>query len=795
MMAGAQQLNPRLTQRIVLQGTVQGIGMRPWLAANAAELGLNGRTNNSADGVHIDVSGPATAIDTLLARLQGEPPAGALIRHIERYDIAGNDFGGRFLVETGTPQQAADARTDLRTDTAICDACRQEIIDPASRRYRHALNNCNSCGPRAAIQHSAIWARQHTANAPFPLCNECSREYRDPLNRRFHSEGINCARCAPQPQLERVDGRGFALESFTNLDAVDAVASLLMRGEIVAIQGITGFHLACDAGNAGAVTRLRAGKQRPAKPLAMMARDIDIIGQYAELTAAETNALLSPAAPIVLLHKRPGSIKALADTIAPGLNTLGFMLPATALHQLIFMRLEIPVVMTSANCSGAPLCTDLQALRDEVKGLADWVLHYPRDICTPADDSVISIGKHGAQIMRYGRGYVPQTIALPTGFKHRGSIIGSGGPWKSSACILSDNEAVLLPQLGELDAPAMRDRYRDNLSAIARLRNTTVKTVVSDLYQDCPAAAITQQLFSSASVAKVQHHHAHAAACMIDNDIAPDSGRRLAVIFDGMGLGDNGELWGGEFLLADYSRYTRLAALPAVAMPGGALAATQPWRNTWAQLCAGPGWQAVDDNFGALPVIQALRQQPLKQLQHAVAAGTNSPRASSAGRLFDAVAALLGLAPQALQYEAQAAMLLEQAAAKGTVGATNCAITLQPEADLLRWNLTPMWVDLLQGLHNKQPVADLALAFHRSLAQTIAATAQALRNNNAADWPNSDVLLSGGVFQNRLLLNLCIKELNGAGFKPLYHRRLPANDGGLPVGQVAIAAARAQEQL
>ncbi len=779
--------------RITLRGTVQGVGMRPWLARHATRLSLDGAVHNARGGVELTVEGAPSAVDELLTRLHSAPPVGADIHRIDCTDIAPGNTEHGFHIHDDIRSDDA-ATTGVRPDTAPCADCVAEIFDPENRRFRHALNSCNSCGPRASIQQRSIWARAHTTNAPLPPCPGCELEFGTASDRRFHSEGINCPACAPPPVLSRTDHRTFALEALTSFDAVDAVASLIQRGELVAVQGVTGFHIACDARNPDAIARLRTLKQRPAKPLALMARNVEMIERYAQVSAHEAAALQSPAAPIVLLARRGDCDDPLPDSIAPLLDTLGVMLPASALHHLMLLRLQAPVVMTSANRRGAPLCTSADEVSAQLSEGCEWVLSYARTIAGPADDSVVAMDGARQVILRHGRGLAPVTVALPAGLRSSVAVLASGGPWKSAGAIAQNGMATLSPQLPALENPDMHSRFRDNQKRLVALHQSAAGRLARDNHPDCPAAALSRDVIGEIPQLEVQHHHAHAAACMVDNAIENDGEARLAVVFDGIGYGDDNSFWGGEFLLADYGDYQRIAALPSVALPGGALAAAEPWRNLWAHLVAATNADDPLQRFAALPAIQSLQQRPLQQLQRALERGINSPPASSAGRLFDAVAALLELAPEQQQFEAQAALLLEQAAHRASTAARAYPIALTETAAQLRWNLAPLWRGLAEDVSAGTPAATIALGFHQSLAAAIAATATAIRARHGAAWRNNDVLLSGGVFQNRLLSRLCRDALSAAGFRVLEHHRIPANDGGLPIGQAAVAIARQRRE-
>ena len=742
---------------------------------------MAGEVLNDADGVLIRAFGEAAALDLLTRRLERESPPLARIDAISRTacdwpGVAPADFS---IVES----VAGKANTSVAADAATCPACAADIEDPANRRYRYPFTNCTHCGPRLSIVESIPYDRARTSMKAFPMCPSCEAEYRDPADRRFHAQPNACPDCGPRAWLE--DRSGQPVPTGDGQDAVGVAAERLAAGQILAIKGIGGFHLACDATNAEAVATLRARKHRYAKALAMMARDTDVIRQHARLGAGEEALLKSPAAPIVVLDARGVP---LPDAIAPGQDTLGFMLPYTPLHHLLLADVDFPIVLTSGNLSDEPQVIDNEVARSRLACIVDAFLMHDRDIVNRLDDSVVAVVNGETTVLRRARGFAPEPVPMPAGFDAADGVLAMGGELKNTFCIVSHGKAVVSQHIGDMEeASALLDAER-NLELYQRLFEFEPSLVAVDAHPEYLPSKRARIRFAAQRIVDVQHHHAHIAACLVEHGVPADTPPVLGVVLDGLGYGEDGSLWGGEFLLADYARSDRVGHFTPVALPGGARAMREPWRNTWAHLDAALGWDAVADQYGDLEAIAWLATRPVDTLATMCSRGLNSPLASSAGRLFDAVAGFLGLCRDGMSHEAEAAMALEAAAARSGESERAYEATLDTSdgGAVLSW--APLWQGVLDDTRRGIGIERIAARFHAGLATTVATLARRLAEKESA----KAIVLTGGVFQNRLLLEGVLRRLESADVPVLAPTRFPANDGGISLGQAAIAARRQQ---
>ena len=774
---------------IRVRGRVQGVGFRPAVWRLASGLGLSGDVRNDATGVVIRSSGPPDAIAALIRGLERAAPDLARVDAIEwRETVA--DWPAQFrIAESG----AGAARTEIAPDARICAACAHEILDPFARRFRYPFTTCTDCGPRFSIATAIPYDRAATSMAPFHLCADCAREYRDPADRRFHAEALACHRCGPKATLVRCDGAAVSFDQHSLLDDVDAVCGLLRKGHIVAIKGIGGYQLACDATHADPVARLRRRKQRDRKPFALMARDLAVVRRYCTPTDEEVRLLESPEGPIVILPA--DGPEALPDVVAPGLNSLGFMLPTTPLHMLALRRMDRAVVMTSGNISDDPQIIDDEVALRNLAAIADYALVHDRPIVNRADDSVMRIVGGRPVVLRRARGFAPGAIALPLGFANAPALLAYGGELKATFCLVRDGQATLSPHAGDLENAATLTAFEDSLARTADLFDHRPEALAADRHPDYISAKLAHRHAAERQLplVEVQHHHAHVAACLVDNGRALAAPAVLGVVLDGLGWGDDGAVWGGEFLLADYRQSRRIGTFKPVPMLGGAQAVREPWRSLYAHLTAEMDWAELTMNFAELPLYRFLADKPRATLDAMAARGLNSPRASSCGRLFDAVAAALGLCRDRQSYEGEAAMRLE---------AIVCERALAGEDDSLAYPFTlpnlsgsalpyieplAMWNAILGDLILATPAPVIAARFHKGLARAVAAMALKLAGGERRF---DTVALSGGCFQNRILLEETQRRLQDAGFAVLTHSRVPPNDGGLALGQAAVAAAR-----
>jgi hydrogenase maturation protein HypF len=573
------------------------------------------------------------------------------------------------------------------------------------------------------------------------------------------------------------------------LDDVDAVCTLLQKGEIVAIKGLSGIHLACDATQEAAVQKLRQRKRRYHKPFALMARDIEIIEQYCTVNAKEKELLVSSAAPIVLLQ---ATGKKVAPSIASGQNTLGFMLPYTPLHHLILRRMNRPIVLTSGNLADEPQCIDNNEARDKLGTIAAYFLFHNREIINRVDDSVVRVVSDKVQTIRRARGYAPASISLPPGFHKIPQILAMGSELKNTFCLLREGEAILSQHLGDLENAAAFNAYQENLNLYLNLFEHQPEVIAIDKHPEYLSSKLGKEFADTNQIKiyPVQHHHAHIAACMVENGIPLDAPPVLGIALDGLGYGDDGTLWGGEFLLADYRKFQRLVTFKPVAMIGGERAIYQPWRNTYAQLIAANLWNDCQQQYADLEIIKFLDNKPLKLLNQLIKKKINSYQTSSVGRLFDAVAAAIGIYRDECSYEGQAAIAMEAIVDVSSLN-NDKETLIYPFSfsfsDRIYYiNPRPMWQALLHDLQQQIPQAVMAAKFHKGLANAIVEMVKHLSQENLI----SQVALTGGVFQNCILLEQVTKRLQTLGIKVLTHSLVPANDGGLSLGQAVIAAAQ-----
>ena len=776
-------------EAIRVRGLVQGVGFRPTVWRLARACGLTGAVLNDGDGVLIQAQGAPAHLDSFVQHLRAEAPPLARIDAIERMPAALPPAASFRIAESA----GGGAHTGIVPDAATCPACLEDVLSPFSRRYRYPFTNCTHCGPRLSIIRAIPYDRAQTSMAEFSLCEDCRAEYEDPVDRRFHAQPNACHVCGPRVSLERLDGRAVTFESHSMLDAVDAVGSLLQKGEIVLIKGLGGFHLACDATQEDVVARLRTRKRRYDKPFALMARDLAVIERYCPLGDGERALLQSAEAPIVLLSA--DGPERLPEAVAPGLDTLGFMLPHAPLQHLILRRLDRPVVMTSGNASDEPQCIDDEDARDRLAEIADFALFHDREIVNRVDDSVVRVMAGAPRLLRRARGYAPAPLPLPAGFETAPDLLAMGGELKSCFALVKDGQAILSQHQGDLeDARTFRD-YRHNLELYGSLFDHRPALIAIDRHPDYLSSKLGRERADDEGLPliEVQHHHAHIASCLAENGVPLDTQPVLGVALDGLGAGADGTIWGGEFLRADYRGFERLGTFKPVAMLGGAQAIYEPWRNTYAHLMAEMGWDRFKMDYAALELCAFLESKPRPTLDAMLARGLNSPLASSCGRLFDAVAAAIGVCRERAGYEGQAAVALEALVDCDTLEnesetlAYPFAIPVSKESGLPYIEPLALWQALLGDLILETPRPVMAARFHKGLARAI--VAMVLRLTGEAG-PRR-VALSGGVFQNKVLLEQVVRRLDEQGYEVLTQSRVPANDGGLALGQAAIAAARA----
>ncbi len=765
-------------RRIHVFGRVQGVGFRPFVWRLAREFELLGEVRNDGSGVWITAWGPEPALDAFIARVKADPPPLARVASVDWTPLDASAPQAGFRIQSSSGDGAI--ATEIAPDAATCADCLADICTPKNRRFRYAFTTCTNCGPRMSITRAIPYDRATTSMGRFQMCDVCGDEYGDPADRRFHTQPIACATCGPRLWLEGRDGE------IACADPITAAAKRLRDGAIIAIKGIGGFHLACDAMNADAVAELRRRKHRPAKPLAIMARDLGQIRRICHVSDADARLLASPIAPIVLLGTKIG---AALPGIAPALDVMGVMLPYSPIHHMLMAALEAPIVLTSGNISGAPQATENAAARQALSGIADAWLMHDRDIVHRLDDSVMRVDLAAPVVLRRGRGLTPEAIELNAAFADAPPILALGGEQKSTICLLKDGKAILSQHIGDLTSVETYADFRDTVDAFRDLYRFDPQVIAIDRHPEYLSSKWGHDLARavSAPVVSVQHHHAHLASCLAEHKVAPDQDSAVGIVLDGTGLGLDGTVWGGEILVGGYAGFDRKAHLQQVALPGGSQAIREPWRNTLAHLHAvfGPTWQAA---MAGTPLSASLCERPVDLVMQMITWGVNSPLSSSAGRLFDAVAGALGLCFDRQSYEGQAAMALESLARPhiATAGAYPGAV-----ADTGVISLEPFWSALVQDLKSNRAPGEISARFHNGLASILAETAAAI----ASHAGTSRVVLSGGVMQNRLLLTGLHDRLAAAGLEVLVHRRVPANDGGLSLGQAAVAALQSHGAL
>ncbi|WP_270502745.1 carbamoyltransferase HypF [Kluyvera ascorbata] len=732
--------------QIRICGKVQGVGFRPFVWQLAQQRGCLGDVCNDSTGVLLRLFGDEA--DFIAALYQYCPPLARIdSTHVEPFEwpTLPTDFTIR--------QSGAGAMsTQIVPDAATCPACLAEMNDPQERRYRYPFINCTHCGPRFTIIHAMPYDRPLTVMAAFPLCPSCEAEYRNPYDRRFHAQPVACAECGPWLMWHSGEQRA------EKEAALAAAIAMIEAGGIVAVKGIGGFHLACDAGNAAAVATLRARKHRPAKPLAVMIANADA------LSIDACSLLNTPAAPIVLVDKH--LVSGICQEIAPDLAEVGVMLPANPLQHLLIQALARPLVMTSGNLSGKPPALTNDSALADLADIADGFLLHNRDIVQRMDDSVV---RQSGEMLRRSRGYVPDALTLPPGFRDVPPMLCLGADMKNTFCLVRGDRAVLSQHFGDLTDDGVEAQWRQALALMQSIYDFTPQAVVADYH----AAYRSSQWATELALPRHQvlHHHAHIAASLAEHDWPLDGGDVIAMALDGIGMGEHGALWGGECLRVSYRECEHLGGLPAVALPGGDLAARQPWRNLLAHCLAFvPDWQTFGET-------QAVQQQNWPLLAQAIQRGLNSPVASSCGRLFDAVACVVGCAPLALSYEGEAACRLE-ALATGCAGIVHPVTMPVVDSQLDLATFWPAWLGW------QATPAQKAWAFHDALAQGIAT----LMRQHAERFSLSTLAFGGGVLHNALLRSRLTHYLHD--FTLLFPKRLPAGDGAISYGQSVIAAAR-----
>lgn len=744
--------------KIIVRGAVQGVGFRPFVYRLATEHSLAGWVLNSPQGVLIEAEGADDVLRQFVLSLEKSKPPLAIIQAMEFSFLDPAGYEG-FEIRESDAHGGKSAF--ISPDMATCPDCVREIFDPKNRRHRYPFTNCTNCGPRFTIIESLPYDRPATSMRNFTMCPACEREYRNPLDRRFHAQPNACPACGPQLELWNEKGETLAGKD----DALRCAAEMIRAGKIVALKGIGGFQLIADARNETMVAELRRRKRREEKPFALMYPSLELVRRDCDVSALEKRLLLSPESPVVLLHRKSGEIL-LAPSVAPGNPSLGAMLPYTPLHHLLMRELGFPVIATSGNLSDEPICIDERDALRRLEGIADCFLVHDRPILRHMDDSVVRVVRGREMVLRRARGYAPLPVHLKTPLPY--PTLAVGAHLKNTVALGVGGEIFISQHIGDLETAAAWDAFRAVAADLPRLYEAEPAIVACDMHPDYLSTKYAAQLVALPH--PVQHHWAHVLSCMAENEL---EGPVLGVAWDGTGFGQDGTIWGGEFLLADDASFERVAHLRRFRLPGGDAAIKQPRRSALGLLHE--MWGDALFQRDGIGLLDDLPKNESVLLRKMLADGLHAPWTSSAGRLFDAVASLLGLR-QKTAFEGQAAMALEFAA-------VDCIADFYP----FRLNgALPIIVDwqsmidaILAEFQEGQPVGIISAKFHNTLAEMVVAV--------ACETGEHRVALSGGCFQNRRLVEQCAERLSRAGFQPYWHQRVPPNDGGIALGQVMAA--------
>ena len=755
---------------IAVEGTVQGVGFRPFVHSLATALDLHGFVRNSSAGVLIDVQGSPDSLERFLAGLTSSAPPLATVEAIRARPDAARGWDGFSILasdESRTGTTTGARIPAVSPDVATCDACLAETLDPANRRYGYPFTNCTHCGPRLTIVRDVPYDRARTTMAGFAMCERCRTEYESPADRRFHAQPISCWDCGPSLLL-RAAGSPEPLASPRTVIATAAAA--LRRGDIIAIKGIGGYHLACDATQGAAVARLRARKRRDAKPLAIMVADVDRARESCTVSDAEAVLLRSSARPIVLLRRHAGA--ALADEVAPGNRDLGVMLPYTPLQHLLLAAVGRPLVMTSGNAADEPIAFDDDDAVARLGAICDLFLFHDRPIATRCDDSVMRVVRGAPAFVRRSRGATPRALVMPFAFPR--SVLAVGGHLKNTFCLGEGRRALLSHHVGDLDHPDASSALVAGIDHYSRLFGIRPEVIAHDLHPDYRSTRIAEALDVPQRTG-VQHHHAHIASCLAEHGVTEPV---IGVAFDGAGLGTDGAIWGGEFLVVDGDRADRAAHLAYVPLPGGDACAREPWRAAAAHLVAAFG---ADVDALPLPLIARVGADRWTMIRRMMERRVASPPTSSVGRLFDAVAAVTGVRDTS-GFEGHAAMALEAAADR----VTNATYPVEhrPNGEGIIVETAPLMRGIVADILSGVSPARIAGAFHNAVRDLIVETVALVAERTGI----RRIALSGGVFQNALLTELAAAALERRGYEVLLHREVPSNDGGLALGQAWVAA-------
>lgn len=764
--------NPIRRLHLDIRGAVQGVGFRPFLYRLASELRLSGWVSNTSQGVIVEVEGPAAAVERFVQRVQDEKPVHSIIRHLEGNEIPAQGAAG-FEIRASLDGGVKSAL--MLPDLGTCRACLAEVFDPRNRRYLYPFTNCTHCGPRFSIIESLPYDRPNTSMKIFPMCPRCREEYENPRDRRFHAQPNACPECGPRVEWRDAEGRALS----TRHEALLAAAAAIREGRIVAVKGLGGFHLMADARDAAAVARLRERKHREEKPFALLFPSLESLREECEVSDIEESLLLSPESPIVLLRRKDWSHSAnpVCREAAPGNPYLGAMLPYTPLHHILLRELGFPVIATSGNLSDEPICTDEHEALQRLAGIADGFLVHNRPIVRHVDDSIVRVIAGREMILRRARGYAPLPIESPDPVQ---PTLAVGAHLKNAIALGAGINIFISQHIGDLETPQAYGAFLEVIGNFQRVYETTPASVACDLHPDYLSTHYAEQ--TGLPVQRVQHHYAHVLSCMAEHRL---HGPVLGVSWDGTGYGPDGTIWGGEFLRATREGFTRFAHLRSFPLPSGEKAIQEPRRTALGLLyeCLGEEVFRRTD----LPPIPTFTNAELGVLRNLLEKGLHAPRTTSVGRLFDAVAALMGLRAR-VSFEGQAAMELEFALAGARTDEAYPFGFHENPADssgqgngsrplVVDWE--PMLHAILFDIQDHAPAGAISARFHNTLVEIIVESAKRAGEKI--------VVLTGGCFQNRYLSERAVARLREAGFEPYWHCRVPPNDGGIALGQIWAA--------
>ncbi|MEN8244803.1 MAG: carbamoyltransferase HypF [Thermodesulfobacteriota bacterium] len=751
----------KIARKFDINGIVQGVGFRPFVYQLAASHELQGRVSNTSSGVSIHIEGPSPAIEAFSRELTENPPP---LAHITQINISETPLKGYGEFSIRKSRTRGQRFTLISPDVSTCDDCLKEMLDPGDRRYRYPFINCTNCGPRYTIIDDIPYDRPKTSMRHFQMCDRCQAEYDDPMDRRFHAQPNACPVCGPHVRLH--DNTG---EKVVSEDHIADAVTLLKSGQILAVKGLGGFHLVVDAENQTAVKRLRQRKHREEKPLAVMSYDLDIVRQYASPTPEEEQLLLSPQRPIVLLPKKEPEL--LAEDVSPHSRYYGVMLPYTPLHHLLLKESFKALVMTSGNMSEEPIAIDNQDALERLQTLADYFLLHDRDIYLRSDDSVVKTINNRLRFFRRSRGYVPRPVFLKKPVR---SILACGAELKNTICLTRQDQAFLGQHVGDLENLATFNFFKKTIAHLERILDIEPEYIACDMHPDYLSTRYAKEQ-KDIQVLEIQHHHAHIVACMAENQVEDPL---IGLAFDGTGFGTDGCIWGGEILLAGLDQFERRGHLAYVPMPGGAAAIKEPWRMATSYLYQAYGKDLLRLN---LPFLKTVRADKIETIIEMIEKRINSPYTSSLGRLFDGVAAMVGLREK-VAFEGQAAMELEMAADLSEKGVYEYA---SPLGDSLEIPVEPIVREIVEDMQRQVHPSEISMKFHNTLIRLFADVCINIRTQTGF----TQVALSGGVFQNAIMLSGLTEDLETKGFEVLSHTQIPSNDGGIALGQAVVADA------